>query len=99
MRLTEWQRHLLVCLMEEAAEVQQAAAKLLRFEETGRESNLYDLQCELLDVQAVIGLVEMEESLVEGEIEDASYCLDTMRDKRNRIKRYYKEEQDAKQES
>ena len=47
--------YLLVCLMEECAEVQQAAAKALRFGLT--DQNLDDLYGEYVDVAAVFGML------------------------------------------
>ncbi|MCL2465032.1 MAG: hypothetical protein FWF28_08195 [Micrococcales bacterium] len=47
--------HLMVCLMEECAEVQKAAAKALRFGLTDR--NVDDLYREYVDVEAVFDLL------------------------------------------
>ena len=47
--------YVLVCLMEECAEVQHAAAKALRF---GLPLNREQLQREILDVQAIVELLQ-----------------------------------------
>lgn len=62
--LTDYERELLVILMEECAEVTQAAAKLIRF---GRENsgipNTTELGGEIGDVETVVRLV-LEAGLV-----------------------------------
>lgn len=55
--------HLLVCLSEECAEVQQAIAKALRFGlpnsgHEGTETNLERLNCEVNDLCAVINMLD-----------------------------------------
>lgn len=55
--------HLLVCIMEEAAEIQQAAAKALRFGlndgyPCADTTNIEDLAHEITDLLAVVNLCE-----------------------------------------
>lgn len=59
--LTDYERELLVILMEECAEVTQAASKLIRFGKENRpdssESNSVVLAHELGDLEGVLSLV------------------------------------------
>lgn len=68
--LTDYERELLVIMMEECAEVTQAASKLLRFGKKNRPdtgvSNSLVLAGELGDLAAVISMVE-HSGLVESE--------------------------------
>jgi len=60
--LTDHERELLVILMEECAEVTQAASKLLRFgkenhPDTGKSNSLV-LACEMGDLEAIMSMTE-----------------------------------------
>lgn len=58
--------HLLVCLMEECAEVQKCASKALRFglqdvKPGGELTNAMDLEIELTDLQAIVEMLVSRE--------------------------------------
>jgi hypothetical protein len=63
--------YLLICLMEEAAEIQQAAAKALRFgldnhHPDRMETNAQELQKELTDLDATRSMLISENALPSG---------------------------------
>ncbi len=82
--------HLLTCLMEEAAEVQQAAAKAIRFGLDDRypgsdRTNRQDLAHELTDLLAVVDLcrqhgISLPEIGNQGDIADKQDRVNKMMD-------------------
>lgn len=79
------QEHLLVCLMEECAEVQKCASKILRFGAHDHypskpRDNTEDLLYELIDLLAVIDMVEGLPGLL---LPSAR-----IKDKQNKVRKY-----------
>lgn len=79
--------YLLVCLMEEAAEIQQAAAKALRFGLSNHHperntTNCIELSKEIGDLNAVVELLNKEHSI------DASEMIRSALQKADKAERF-----------
>lgn len=84
--LNDYEREILIILMEECAEVIQAASKVIRFGKENRPdnglSNVYTLSAEYGDLQVLALMVEDAGLIQENAI------LDGMRRKRERLSKY-----------
>lgn len=62
---------LMIILMEECAEVTQAASKVIRF---GEENNIKDLEKEIGDLQCMLDMVHEEDLISWTAVEQYSEC-------------------------
>lgn len=87
--------YLLICLMEEAAEIQQAAAKALRFglanhHPDRKATNCMELSREIGDLHAVTEMLNKEHAL------DTSTMLDAALKKSAKVERFMEVSRDEK---
>lgn len=94
--LTEREREILIILMEECAEVIQAASKLLRFGKDNRPSsgvsNIYALSAEYGDLYIMAGMAEDAGLIRQTAVQEG------MERKRQRLAKYMQSENHAEGE-
>ena len=83
--------HLLICLTEECAELQQAISKALRFglddgNPNGTTTNAQDIIRECLDVTALIELITDDEAIVESPSTEEAFKA--IKEKKEKVKKY-----------
>ena len=85
--------HLLVCLMEECAEIQKSTAKALRFglddhAPDSESTNAEDIAIEIHDLLAVIEMLKEENIIPEACLQDSKSMIEKKKEKINKYMEY-----------